>query len=203
MIITDPKTGEQQRGAAVGAGVIINSQFILTVQHLINDNPNGDKKNNFIVHTNDERSIEAELYSVTKQKLSSGETVDLMVLKLASPLEGYPAAKFSCVKPQIGDSIHTIGTPQGFPFMIQFGNVAKLRLPKGDALDDRYVVDMSIFHGNSGGPVFDSHGFVVGLSDAILYWEDEFGKHPSPIALIMSPVDMCNFMDSLNIKYSA
>ena len=201
-VVTDPKTGQKQMGAGIGAGVIINSQFILTVNHLINDQPNSDKKNHFIVHTSDDRSIEAELYAVTKAKIGSGENVDLMVLKLATPMEDYPSAKFSCVKPQIGEMVHTIGTPQGFPFMIQFGFVAKQDQPNGDKLDDRYIIDMAIFHGNSGGPVFDSHGVVVGLADAILYWEDEFGKHPSPISMIMSPIDMCNFMDSLNIKYS-
>ncbi len=202
----NPETGQMEAGVQVGAGVIINNEYILTVKHLINDAPNGE--NYFIIHTADEKvgvpnpaEKEATVFAMSKIVLASGETVDLMILKLKKPLFGYPAPRFSCEKPAIGEMLYTIGTPQGFPFMIQYGFASKETIPGADKLDDRYVIDMAIFHGNSGGPVFDSHGSVVGLSDAILYWQDEFGSHPSPISLIMSPIDMCNLMDSLNLQY--
>jgi serine protease Do len=201
---TNPQTGQKEEGSQVGAGVIINSQYILTVNHLINDDATSDGKNNFLVHTNDidDKSIEADVFSVSKVKMKSGEIVDLMVLKLKTPLDGYPIPRFSCSKPVIGELVYTIGTPQGFPFMIQYGFMSRNNIPfNDDKMDGRYIVDIAIFHGNSGGPVFDSHGSVIGLADAILYWQDEFGKHPAPIAMMMSPSDMCNLMDSLNLKY--
>lgn len=193
---TDPKTGEKHSGFMIGAGILVNNEYVLTVNHLAIP-PDEKQPDDISIKTIDGVEHAADISSV------ADGSIDLMLLKLKTPLKNGVYPKFACSVPQVGTSLYTIGNPEGFERMIQYGQVSIQKIPDETIDPNHYVIYMSLFHGNSGGPVFGvTTGVVVGIIDAIQYWKDEFGRHPSPVSYIESPQDMCAFMDQHKINYN-
>jgi serine protease Do len=76
---------------------------------------------------------------------------------------------------RVGDSVLTIGNPLGLGMSVSAGIVSALNRNIEDTLYDNYIqTDSAINHGNSGGPMVDLNGEVVGV-DTALYNPDEAG----------------------------
>ncbi|HZT89349.1 MAG TPA: trypsin-like peptidase domain-containing protein [Stellaceae bacterium] len=90
---------------------------------------------------------------------------------------------------QVGDIVMAIGYPLGLDQTVTFGVVSGLRRHLSDKqLQDFIQTDAAINHGNSGGPLIDSHGRLVGISTAIAnpYGEGSIGLNfavPTRIAI--------------------
>jgi S1-C subfamily serine protease len=203
----NPETGQMEAGVQLGAGVLVNNQYVITVRHLLNQNEGSDGKNDLTVVTKDGVQHKAVVYG-----LPDNNDLDLVILKMDDTTDVPLTTRFSCQTPSAGEEVYTIGSPEGFENMITYGHVAMGAIPypteskdpeimKLIKTDFRYVINMASFHGNSGGAVYGSDGKVFGLVDAILYWTDEFGKHPAPITYVMAPSDMCALMNKFHVTY--
>ncbi|HXF18321.1 MAG TPA: Do family serine endopeptidase [Burkholderiales bacterium] len=148
-----PAEPEIQRG--LGSGFIISSDgLILTNAHVVAD------ATEITVKLTDRREFEGKVLGVDKR-------TDIAVLKIqAKNLPAVRLGKASDLK--VGEWVAAIGSPFGFDNTITSGIVsAKARsLP-----DENYVpfiqTDVAVNPGNSGGPLFNMDGEVVGVNSQI------------------------------------
>lgn len=100
---------------------------------------------------------------------------DLAVLKI-SDAKPFPFVRFGdSTKARVGDWIIAIGNPLGFGGTVTSGiisavyrNVGPGGVNTGGAYDRYIQTDASINRGNSGGPMFDLNGNVIGINSAII-----------------------------------
>lgn len=84
---------------------------------------------------------------------------DHVRIRMQHKLEGRPA-KMTTMPPP-GSPVYLVGNPGEFRFLLRVGHVSGQYLSKDGILFD--TLDISMWHGDSGGAVFDQHGNVVGL----------------------------------------
>jgi serine protease Do len=93
---------------------------------------------------------------------------DLAVLKI-EPKKPLPFVKFGdSTKARVGDWVVAIGNPFGLGSTVTAGIVSALHRNTGGGSDRFIQTDASINQGNSGGPMFDMTGNVIGINSQIL-----------------------------------
>lgn len=140
---------------SVGSGFIIDPQgYILTNRHVV------DKAFEIAVTLADGRHFHADL-------VGQGQMIDLAVLKIeaSSPL---PTLRFGdSDKLKVGDSVVAIGNPFGIGITVTSGIVSGLNRNLSFSIFDAFIqTDAAINRGNSGGPLFNRSGEVVGVNTA-------------------------------------
>ena len=142
-----------------GSGVLISSDGqILTAAHVVQA---ADK---IEVEFSDGQLVPAKV-------IASVPSADLAMIKLDwVPYNAKPAKLGDSDKMQIGDDVFIIGAPYGMGHSLSAGHVSARRLPRnGGALGlEMLQTDAAINKGNSGGPMFNLAGEVVGIVSQIL-----------------------------------
>jgi serine protease Do len=141
---------------SLGSGFIIDpSGLIVTNNHVIED------AEEITVTLNDGTSLPAKL-------VGRDDKADLALLKVNSK-KPLPATKWGdSDKARIGDWVMAIGNPFGLGSTVTAGIVsARNRNIEAGPYDDFIQTDAPINRGNSGGPLFDMDGNVVGINTAI------------------------------------
>ena len=107
--------------------------------------------------------------------LAVAAMLDLAVLKIDAD-HALPVLKWGDSEAlQVGDAVLTIGNPLGIGMSVSAGIVSALNRDIQDTPFDQYIqTDAAINHGNSGGPLVDVNGDVVGV-DTALYNPEESG----------------------------
>jgi serine protease Do len=150
---------DQQRphgGTSLGSGFIIDpAGYIVTNNHVIED------AEEVKVLTHDNEELKATI-------IGRDEKTDLALLKVEA---GHPLPAVSWGDSEalrIGDWVMAIGTPFGLGGSVTAGIVsARQRDINSGPYDDYIQTDASINRGNSGGPMFNMDGQVVGINTAI------------------------------------
>jgi serine protease Do len=151
-----PKGGAPRHVTSLGSGFIIDpSGFIVTNNHVIEDS------DQITVTLNDGTSLPAK---VVGRDLKT----DLALLKV-TPKKPLPATRFGdSDHARIGDWVMAIGDPFGLGSTVTAGIVsARNRNINAGPYDDFIQTDAPINRGNSGGPLFDMDGNVIGINSAI------------------------------------
>jgi serine protease Do len=146
------------RGQSLGSGFVINSEgFILTNNHVVKD------AETIKVRLSDGREFEAKV-------VGTDPATDVALVKLDKPPKDLPTVVLGdSDKLEQGDFVLAIGSPFGFRESATFGIVsAKDRQLTGSPFDDFLQTDAAINSGNSGGPLFNLRGEVVGINTAIV-----------------------------------
>lgn len=148
---TDPKPSQG------GSGVIIDAArgIIVTNHHVIE---NGQK---FTVDLIDGRLFDAVL-------VGSDKATDIAVLKIEAPgLAQVETVDSDTLR--TGDLAFAVGYPMGLDQTLTMGVISGLnRSGMGDAIEDYIQTDAAVNQGNSGGPLLDSRGRLIGINTAIL-----------------------------------
>ncbi len=152
-----PKREYFSRG--LGSGVIVDAGkgYILTNWHVVN---NADEVE---VVTSDNRRLPVEW-------VRSDEATDLAVIKV-KPERLIDAPLGDSDKMEVGDWVMAFGAPEGLSQTVTAGIIsAKGRTTsRGDSsYQDFLQTDAAINHGNSGGPLVNMRGEVIGLNSAII-----------------------------------
>jgi serine protease Do len=152
-----------QRGGSLGSGFIISADgYIVTNNHVV-----APARNNAVVE-----SITVTLPDRTEyvaRLVGRDEAADLAVLKIdaRAPL---PFVRFaSDNNARVGDWVVAIGSPYALNGSVTAGIISALHrnLPGGGVYDRFIQTDASINSGNSGGPLFDLNGNVIGINTAL------------------------------------
>lgn len=152
----------QQTARGAGSGVIINKEgYILTNTHVVQG---AGARTTLTVKMHDGREFEATWQGVDTE-------TDLAVIKLISPPANLPVAALGdSDRIRVGQRAIVIGNPYGFDSSISVGVISALnRTIQAD--DRRYEgmiqTDAAVNPGNSGGPLLNSRGEVVGINTVI------------------------------------
>jgi serine protease Do len=138
-----------------GSGFIISADgLILTNAHVVRD------VKEVTVKLSDRREFKAKV-------LGTDPTTDIAVLRIDA--KGLPTVRVGDAQQlQVGDPVLAIGSPFGFEQTATQGIVsAKGRSLPGDAAVPFIQTDAAVNPGNSGGPLFDGAGAVVGINSQI------------------------------------
>ena len=146
----------ERRGTALGSGFLISADgYVVTNNHVIKDAD----------------SIEIELRSGEKLPatiVGTDERTDIALLKIdaTKPLPFVTFGNSDAMR--VGDWVLAIGNPLGQGFSVTAGIVSARGRTLSGSYDDFIQTDAAINRGNSGGPLFNMKGEVVGVNTAIL-----------------------------------
>jgi serine protease Do len=146
----------QRRGSAVGSGFIIDAAgYIVTNNHVVED------ATSVTVTLHDATEYEAEI-------VGRDPRTDLALLKIDARTE-LPAAQWGdSEQARIAEPVLAIGNPFGLGGSATWGIISALARDLGIGPYDEFLqTDASINRGNSGGPLFNTRGEVIGVATAI------------------------------------
>ncbi|HEY0844376.1 MAG TPA: DegQ family serine endoprotease [Noviherbaspirillum sp.] len=152
--MTPPTPGERQ-AQGLGSGFLIDSQgHILTNAHVVAES------DEVTVKLVDKREFKAKV-------LGADSYTDVALIKISA--DGLPAVKIGEAKSlEAGEWVAAIGAPFGFENSITAGIVsAKGRLLPNESYVPFIQTDVAVNPGNSGGPLFNMRGEVVGINSII------------------------------------
>ncbi|WP_174298049.1 Do family serine endopeptidase [Sphingomonas bacterium] len=155
-----PVTREAQ---SLGSGFLISPDgYIVTNNHVIAAGGKGATVESITVTMTDRKEYVARL--VARDVAS-----DLAVLKITTP-GTLPFVKFGdSARARVGDWVIAIGNPFGLDGTVTAGIVSALHRATGLGPYDRFIqTDAAINQGNSGGPMFNMSGDVIGINSQIL-----------------------------------
>lgn len=145
-----------RRATSLGSGFIISTDgFVVTNNHVI------DGADEISVILQDDTELSAEI-------IGTDEKTDLALLKVESdtPLPAVPWG--DSARARVGDWVLAIGNPLGFGGTVTAGIIsARGRDIRSGPYDNYIQTDAPINRGNSGGPLFNMDGDVIGINTAI------------------------------------
>ena len=157
--VRDPRTNKQAIAQASGSGFIISSDgYVVTNHHVIEDAVKIE------VLFSDGRRLAADLKG-------ADPSTDIAVLKIYdSNLKALHFANSDLL--QAGQIAVAVGNPLGLQYSVTAGVVSALgrtlRAKNGRLIDDVIQTDAALNPGNSGGPLVDSSGNVIGVNTATI-----------------------------------
>ena len=149
-------TPQERPSAALGSGFIIDEKgIVVTNNHVIQD------ADDIIIRVGD-KEIKAKV-------LGADPLSDIAVLQLETNEKFKPVKFGDSDKARIGDWVIAIGNPFGLGGTVTSGIISARNRSIGLSRYEDYIqTDASINQGNSGGPLFDMNGNVIGINTAIL-----------------------------------
>ena len=164
--------GQQSGGAAqaLGSGFVVSSEgYIITNAHVVEDN--GTRASSVSVMFKNADGTDSTKVPATIVGID--ETSDVALLRIdpakAPQLLALTLGDSSAV--QVGEPVVAIGNPLGYDFTVTSGIVSavnrNLESPNGSVIPDGIQTDAAINSGNSGGPLFNAHGEVIGINEQI------------------------------------
>jgi S1-C subfamily serine protease len=159
-VVSDNPFFGPQSSTSLGSGFVVDKDgYIVTNYHVIEDAQ--EVEVNF---SGDDR--------VPAKVVGSDPSTDLAVLKIgtqARALTPLPLGNSDAVR--VGDAVVAIGNPFGLERSVTAGIVSALQrditAPNGYTIDKVIQTDAPINHGNSGGPLLDARGEVIGVNSQI------------------------------------
>ena len=148
---------QERQSAALGSGFIIDQKgIVITNNHVIQD------ADDIIVRVNGDQEFKAKV-------LGADPLMDIAVLQLETGKKFIPVSFGDSDKARIGDWVIAIGNPFGLGGTVTAGIISARNRSIGlSRYEDFIQTDASINSGNSGGPLFDMEGNVIGINTAIL-----------------------------------
>ncbi|MBV9932342.1 MAG: Do family serine endopeptidase [Alphaproteobacteria bacterium] len=150
-----------QRGGSLGSGFLISADgYVVTNNHVISPARTGATVDQITVTLADRREFTARV-------VGKDQAADLALLKING--QGLPFVRFGdSTRTRVGDWVLAIGNPFGLGGTVTAGIVSALHRNLQSGVYDRYIqTDASINMGNSGGPMFDLNGNVIGINTAL------------------------------------
>ena len=148
---------QERQSSALGSGFIIDEKgIVVTNNHVIQD------AENIIIRVNGDKEFNAKV-------IGSDPLSDIAILQLETKEKFTPVKFGNSNNARIGDWVIAIGNPFGLGGTVTSGIISARNRSIGLSRYEDYIqTDASINSGNSGGPLFDMNGDVIGINTAIL-----------------------------------
>ena len=148
---------QERKSSALGSGFIIDEKgIVVTNNHVIQD------AEDIVVIVNGDQEFKAKV-------IGADPLSDIAVLQLETKKKFIPVKFGDSDKARIGDWVMAIGNPFGLGGTVTSGIISARNRSIGLSRYEDYIqTDASINSGNSGGPLFDMNGDVIGINTAIL-----------------------------------
>lgn len=145
-----------------GSGVIVDKDgLVLTAKHVLED------ANEVEVYMSNGKTYKGIDWSVDPNN-------DIGILHIA-PLIDLPISEFAN-SVQVGEQVFTIGSPYGYFNSVSVGIISAINRQSPYLDGGLYLqVDMAVNYGNSGGPVFNMNGKIIGIVVAKVPYSDGVG----------------------------
>ena len=144
----------------LGSGFVISDDgYVITNAHVVNNIFEGGKIS-IIFH--DDTSEEAEL-------INYDEDSDIALLKIIDAKKNFKFLTWGN-KPELGEDVIAVGSPMNQSFTVTFGNVSSVDrfVPNAASFVPFIQTDAAMNPGNSGGPLFNMEGRLVGINTMII-----------------------------------
>ena len=150
-------TPQERQSSALGSGFIIDKKgIVVTNNHVIQG------ADDIIVRVDGDKEYKAKV-------IGADPLSDIAVLQLETKKNFLPVNFGDSDKARIGDRVIAIGNPFGLGGTVTSGIISARNRSIGLSRYEDYIqTDASINSGNSGGPLFDMNGDVIGINTAIL-----------------------------------
>ena len=150
-------TPQERKSSALGSGFIIDEKgIVVTNNHVIQG------AEDIVVRVNGDKEFKAKV-------LGADPGMDIAVLQIETDEKFIPVKFGDSDKARIGDWVIAIGNPFGFGGTVTSGIISARNRSIGlSRYEDFIQTDASINQGNSGGPLFNMDGDVIGINTAIL-----------------------------------
>ena len=147
---------QERQSSALGSGFIIDEKgIVVTNNHVIQD------AEGIIIRVNGDKDYNAKV-------IGSDPLSDIAILQLETNEKFTPVKFGNSDKARIGDWVIAIGNPFGLGGTVTSGIISARNRSIGLSRYEDYIqTDASINSGNSGGPLFDMNGDVIGINTAI------------------------------------
>ena len=152
----------RRQGASLGSGFIISADgYVVTNNHVITPGARGASVDSITVTLPDRKEYTARVVGRDAES-------DLALLKIDAT--GLPFVRFGdSARARVGDWVVAIGNPFGLDGTVTAGIVSALHRPSELGPYTRFIqTDAAINSGNSGGPMFNLNGEVIGVNSQIL-----------------------------------
>ncbi|MEM9967785.1 MAG: Do family serine endopeptidase [Pseudomonadota bacterium] len=145
-----------RRSSALGSGFVISEDgFVVTNNHVI------DGADEITIEFFSGEELEAEV-------IGTDPNTDIALLKVDTDMP-LPFVRFGdSDAARVGDWVIAMGNPLGQGFSVSAGIVSARNRALSGSYDDYIQTDAAINRGNSGGPLFNMEGDVIGVNTAIL-----------------------------------
>lgn len=170
-----------QEGGSLGSGVIVHpAGLVVTNAHVITGNSRTARPTKVTVsYRADWTGNRVEMEQHPARIIGFDRTNDLALLQIVSP-GPFPYAKLgTSADLMIGETVVAVGNPLGREGSVTHGIISathrRLESPTGEAFDDLIQTDAPLNSGNSGGPLFNILGELVGINQAIA-GDRQFGR---------------------------
>nr|WP_276046486.1 MULTISPECIES: Do family serine endopeptidase [unclassified Sphingomonas] len=152
----------KREGQSLGSGFLISPDgYVVTNNHVISPGAQGATVNSITVTLSDHKEYVAKV-------IGKDQDSDLALLKIDAT--NLPFVKFGdSSRARVGDWVVAIGEPFGLGGTVTAGIISAINrvTGQGGAYDRFIQTDASINQGNSGGPMFDLNGNVIGINSQI------------------------------------
>jgi serine protease Do len=154
----DPRTFVSSMG--LGSGVLIRKDMVLTAAHVVGN------AEEIMVQLFDGQAVPAKAVRISK-------IADVAVIQLLKPLKNPQIATMgNSDETRIGSEVFVIGAPMGLPFSLSRGVISGRHYEENKTYAGKilefFQTDAAINTGNSGGPMFNYKGEVIGIVSSIL-----------------------------------
>ena len=150
-------TPQKRKASALGSGFIIDAKgIVITNNHVVQG------AEDILVRVDGDKEFKAKV-------IGTDPLSDIAVLQIDSKENFIPVKFGDSDKARIGDWVIAIGNPFGLGGTVTSGIISARNRSIGLSRYEDYIqTDASINSGNSGGPLFDMNGDVIGINTAIL-----------------------------------
>lgn len=167
---TDTTVPDENNKSGMGTGFIIDENVIVTNNHVIS----GENKVITVMGHDSMKMYEAEV-------VATDQTADVAIIKLKNwdEFKNHMHPKIlswgNSNDLKVGQNVWSMGNPYGLGWTVAQGIISHKSRPLGSK--NRYFLQTTtaIYPGNSGGPLFDDDGKVIGVNTAIVGREGYFG----------------------------
>lgn len=161
LIVAEKRVGADQ-ASGIGTGFFIDENTILTNDHVISDSVSVK-----VALNGSSKFYDAEV--VNADRVADVAIIELKDIESFKRDNHYRVLRFADKYDlQVTEDVYAIGHPWGLTWSVSKGILSAIDRKMTDAPKVLLQVDANVFQGNSGGPLLNSHGRVIGINSLML-----------------------------------